>query len=337
MASGPLLHIGFHKTGTSWLQRHAFRSEALGFATAGSEERIKERLVAPHDLDFDPAACRAVFAPRIEKALAAGLVPVLSAERLCGDMTHGGYDSARLASRLASVWPDGRVLIVIREQRQMVFSSYSQYVKMGGLLDLEAYLHRPPLRSPHPWPFVLAHLQYDRLIAHYRQLFGEANVLVLPYELFRHEPDDFVRRLSSFAGARSAPGAIESLPFDRVVNVGEPAAALPITRRANFFLRRRLNPWAPLDAKTRVGRSLSKGIVRVARTLPRALDARVERQMQAAIAEAVGRRYRESNARTSELIGLDLAQYGYDVPDAGSARVEVGSAADRVVEPVAPG
>jgi hypothetical protein len=321
MASGPLLHIGFHKTGTSWLQRHAFRSEALGFRSAGSEERIKERVVAPHDLDFDADACRASFAGRIGKARAAGLVPVISAERLCGDMSHGGYDSARLASRLASVWPDGRVLIVIREQREMVFSSYGQYVKMGGLLDLQAYLRPPPAQSPHPRPFVLTHLEYDRLIAHYHQLFGDANVLVLPYELFRDEPRDFVRRLTSFAGARPAPEAIESLPFDRVVNVGEPAVALSIARRANLLLRNRLNPWAPVDAKRGVGRSLSNGITGVARTLPRALDGRVERRMRAAIAEAVGDGYRASNARTSVLIGIDLAQYGYDsTPTADAQR-----------------
>lgn len=319
MASGPLLHIGFHKTGTSWLQRHAFRSEALGFCAVGSEERIKERVVAPHDLDFDADACRASFAARIEKGRAAGLVPVVSAERLCGDLTHGGYDSAALAARLAAVWPDGRVLMVIREQREMVFSSYSQYIKMGGLLDLESYLQQPPVRRPHPWPFVLTHLQYDRLIARYQQLFGEANVLVLPYEQFRDEPAGFMRRLVSFAGARAAEGAIENLPSGRVVNVGERAVAVPITRRANLLLRRRLNPGAPLDAKTRVGRSLSDGIRRVAATLPRALDARVERQMRTAITEKVGRGFRESNARTAELTGLDLAQYGYDLPRSRAA------------------
>ena len=39
-----------------------------------------------------------------------------------------------------------------------------------------------------------------------------------------------------------------------------------------------------------------------------------DRRMLARIARAAGERYRESNARTAEMTGLDLAGYGYDMP-----------------------
>ena len=29
----PLIHIGYHKTGTSWLQKHVFLNEEAGFST----------------------------------------------------------------------------------------------------------------------------------------------------------------------------------------------------------------------------------------------------------------------------------------------------------------
>ena len=46
--------------------------------------------------------------------------------------------------------------------------------------------------------------------------------------------------------------------------------------------------------------------------------------MLSAVALAVGDYYRESNARTSELTGLELAKYGYDVePDPRPAAAEV--------------
>jgi hypothetical protein len=47
--------------------------------------------------------------------------------------------------------------------------------------------------------------------------------------------------------------------------------------------------------------------------------------MRNAVAGAVGDYYRESNARLSELIGIDLAEYGYDLP----AKQDATSAAGR--------
>jgi Sulfotransferase family len=312
-SAAPLVHIGYHKTGTNWLQGHAFRSRELGFALVASEGKIKQRVVAPHDLDFDSERCRESFAGQIAAAAGEGLVPVLSAERLCGDVFYGAYDSARIAERLASVWPNAKVLIVIREQVQMVVSSYQQYVQMGGPLSLENYARRPPSKTPHPSPFVLLHLEYDRLIRHYHRLFGTQQILVLPYELFRSEPADFVRRLASFAGAKPEREAVDALPFSGMVNRSWPASAVATRRRANILLRGRLNPWAPLDENGRVGRALTSGIFKIARNSPPMLNSWVEKRMRATITSAANDRYRKSNRRTAKLTGLDLADFGYDV------------------------
>ena len=88
---------------------------------------------------FDAATVRQTFWPGIEKASARGLVPVLSAERLSGNPHSGGYDSVQIAERLATAFPEGRVLIVIREQTEMLVSAYKQYVKVGGAGTLRQY------------------------------------------------------------------------------------------------------------------------------------------------------------------------------------------------------
>jgi len=49
-------------------------------------------------------------------------VPVLSAERLSGNPDSGGYDSVHVAEYLAATFPEARVLIVIREQADMLVS-----------------------------------------------------------------------------------------------------------------------------------------------------------------------------------------------------------------------
>ena len=92
-----LLHIGLQKTASTWLQNKVFGSAAVGFATVGGEAVVKRTLIAPDDIEFDAAACRSAFVQRIEAVGAERLVPVLSAERLSGDMLYGAYD--------ACAWP----------------------------------------------------------------------------------------------------------------------------------------------------------------------------------------------------------------------------------------
>jgi hypothetical protein len=93
-----------------------FGSAAVGFATVGGEAVVKRTLIAPDDIEFDAAECRSAFVERIEAVGAERLVPVLSAERLSGDMLYGAYDSVRLADRLAEAFPGAKVLIDLEQQ-----------------------------------------------------------------------------------------------------------------------------------------------------------------------------------------------------------------------------
>lgn len=306
-----LLHIGLQKTASTWLQSKVFGSAAVGFATVGGEAVVKRTLIAPDDIEFDAAACQSAFVERIEAVGAERLVPVLSAERLSGDMLYGAYDSVRLADRLAEAFPGAKVLIVIREQRSILFSTYQQYVKVGGQLDVRDYLTRAS--KSHPWPCDLRRYEYDRLMSYYHLLFGQDQVLTLPYELFRSDPEGFVHRIAAFAGASPEPGVVEALKFDKVVNRSWPPAGIAVKRRMNWLVRERMNPWAPVDGRSTIGRKLTKAARELGRNAPDRVSARIEEAMRSIIAANVDDHYRDSNARASELIGLDLAAFGYDV------------------------
>lgn len=60
--------------------------------------------------------------------------PVLSAERLSGNPHSGGYDSLQTAKRLHRLFPQAKVLVVVREQTEEILSCYNQYVRAGGVL-----------------------------------------------------------------------------------------------------------------------------------------------------------------------------------------------------------
>jgi hypothetical protein len=315
----PLVHIGYQKTATTWFQLHLFTRHDLGFSPAASEEALKQRIVKPHDLGFNAATARERLTGPRSRSVEQGLVPVFSAERLSGDPHLGGRDSASIAARLAATFPQAKVLMVIREQQAIILSMYKQYVSAGGLLGLRAYLEDG--RGLMNWPFTFGRFAYDRLILRYHELFGADNVLVLPFELFRSTPRDFVARIVRFTGASAAEGSLDELPYGAVEHASPRAAAVVLRRRLNRVLRRPLTPWGRIDSKGRLGEALRDTSRGVGDHAPAWLNDALERRMRQIIARAVAGRYEDSNAATASLIGVDLRPHGYALPAADAAPI----------------
>ena len=108
-------------------------------------------------------------------------------------------DFDKFADRLKESFPDAKIFCVIREQKDMILSTYFQYLEIGGTDSLKQYLtRRYDQRRP---GFSPDQFKYLDLVSYYYKLFSSKRVLVLPYELFREDPDDFFTRLGSFASA----------------------------------------------------------------------------------------------------------------------------------------
>jgi hypothetical protein len=312
---GPLIHVGYPKTASSWLQAHLFsRSGSAGLAAVATAARINREIVAPNALDFDPTSTRLRFETRLRRVEEGGAFPVVSAERLSGAPHAGGYDSRDLAERLKAVFPQGRVLIAIREQRRMICSLYRQYVRAGGTLPLRSYLD-PPQKGRHSMPsFHLDHLKYDRLIRLYLSLFGEDRVLVLPFELFCEQPHEFVSRILRFASpGDGAEQEAARLPYDRRENAAFTWTYVSLRRRLNRHLvRHRLNPTARFPIGDRK-EHLDRVFERVDRVVPALLHRRIHHRMTALVEQTAADHFHESNRHTVRLTGLDLARHGYAV------------------------
>ncbi len=305
-----LIHIGYHKTGTSFLQRYLFFCDPPDqfFApwTVMTGEAV-EHFVLTHPARFDAAAVRAEFESRLTND-SQSLVSVISHQDLCGYALYGRYYGHEVAERLHQTFPTAKILITIREQKSFLRSLFSQYVRQEGEWPIETFIgtgDEPPGYAP---ICRLDHLEYDLLANRYVQLFGADQVLVLPYEVLKSDPIKFQQCIFEFAGA-SGGTPREVKPE----NVGYGALSLKLMRKLNRVFR--LPPdwngdWKKVPLLVRAKIKLCKIVNAM---IPRSWNRREEKRLIAFVESRTAEYFKPSNQRLQQLCNFDLASLGYDI------------------------
>jgi hypothetical protein len=210
------------------------------------------------------------------------------------------------------VLPEAKVLLVLREQRDLVRSLWLQYVRIGGPASLRDYL-RAPDPGDHRAPcFDPSFLRFDRLVESLDRRFGREQVLAIPYDRLRQDPRDFLARIGAFLGTEIPPP--EHAEAKVYASPGFVAASLQ--RRVNLWCVRSTLHRAPPLPSPRLAR-LSGVLASVAGRLASPLLESSGRRAAAALVEARLAEVpglRESNARLAERIGEDLRGFGWMVP-----------------------
>lgn len=304
MTAPLLLHVGYHKTATTWMQRSLF-VPAHGYRPVMGHEEAWALLVRPHGLRFDPGPARALLAGRLA-GLAPGEVPVVSSEILSGLPFQGGRESEAYAARLREVAPEARILVSIRAQLSILPSVYMQYVRRGGTMTPAAFFAGEPGLGY--FGFSPEHFEYDALVARYQDLFGAANVFVLPQEALRRDLDGAAAALARFAGngafAGLAPGAREA------TGASDPEHAVPVLRRINHVRATVLNP-APMLGLGQASETLFRAASWALRRPAVAALLGDRRAVTAEVRRRFTGRFEASNARLAALCAhpIDLSSY----------------------------
>lgn len=316
-SEAPLIHIGYHKTATSWMQQELFTSSNEDFFHLTTRPKGASSL-AMHFVYNDHQDLISPFkgaSKKLEEELRSilknkgglnGKTPVISHERLSGNPHSGGFDSPLIAQRIYEYFPNAKILIIIREQKSWLLSNYFQYLTVGGNRKLTDYLitkydGKIPCFSPY-------YVEFHRLIKYYQTLFGKDKVLVLPQEILKVCPDEFIKRLGSFVGRNIDT---HSLCFDRRYNA-----------QGHQYIQYQLRLLNALDKPSSVNghfvysnsttRFIARGTKQVLKKLiPEVLNQKTTSKLKKEIELWSRDRYSESNRCTQELIGLDLSPFGY--------------------------
>lgn len=312
-----LIHVGYHKTATTFLQRQVFCREELGFRSPLDRPTLRRSFLCVNPFDCDPQRIRKSLLPNLELGRPSGLVDVISHEQLSGQPSGGGFGLRRrqrllspreTADLLHECFPGARVLVVVREQGAMISSIYRYLVNgwRGRLsASIDQFLDQGPFdREQYAPLFDLAYLEYHWLVSYYQHRFGKENLLVLPYEWMLRDRLHFLNEIFRFAGAP----LIQQAPKGEV-NLSPSALSCEIVRP---FKRIVSSPNAPGGFSTAEGWITRLGN-RLATAAPAALRDKAEKRLKARIARTVNGHYTTSNSRLQEMTGLDLAALGYEL------------------------
>ncbi|MBV9774691.1 MAG: hypothetical protein JO040_12115 [Gemmatimonadetes bacterium] len=191
-----LIHVGYPKAGSTFLQEWFERHPELRYAPGGlgGFHDVYAMCQLPESsYRYYVTSCEGLSAPHRSTG---GL-------RLEGSGEQGGLPErikdaqADVCALLKTLYPDSRVLVVTRGFRDIILSGYSQYVRNGGVEHLEGMCRR---LAGHLGDDALHYYDFDYLIRLYAGAFGAENVIVLPYELLRDDRDRFIAVLEERLG-----------------------------------------------------------------------------------------------------------------------------------------
>ncbi|WP_095587775.1 hypothetical protein [Actibacterium ureilyticum] len=298
-----LLHVGYHKTATSWMQNRLFTPDH-GYAQLCGHQQVHDLITNPHGLQFDPHLMRDLIDTARQK-VPQGAVPVISSEILSGHHFTGGYQSDVYAWRLKEIAPRALILLSIRSQMTILPSCYMQYLMSGGTMPWPQFF-RGERDIGYP-AFSPVHFEYDRLIDHYQTLFGAENVHVVTQESIAHDMGQMADELAAFTGNRLYSGLSDSARVIYAPSYAETTA--PVLRRINHVQSSMLNR-CPVIELGHTPTGLFKLYGAGHRRVMGALGREPARPIRAYVRDTFGDRFGDSNRRLAALVpGLDLSDY----------------------------
>ena len=306
-----LLHVGFHKTGTTFLQDHVFNHPGRGFSSPWSIRggEAVENFVLTHAARFQAQEInREFFSAMEELHLDEKLMPVISHEDLSGYPQSFRYYGSTVAKRLHETFPNAQILIGVREQKSILRSMWGEYIRSDGDRTIQEYFGDGVERLGFRPICRFDHFEYPLLINQYIELFGRDRVQVLPLELLRNDSLAYEQVVHDFCDT-----GLNAEIAHPVSNVGFGARTLSIQRVLNRITK---IPWlwsGDYDSLPLVSRVKLRMVRELERVIPKSWHEKEDKKIRDYIAEATGDYFRESNRELAELTGYDLASLGYDV------------------------
>ena len=189
----PLLHVGFPKAASKYLQAWFAAHPQLGYAHSGLSGfrtvfDLATEAARPSGCRYRVTSCECFVAPNQDYSDVGRAAPTL---------TFPPDAPAAACAMLRELFPAATVLIVTRGFREILYATYAELIRNGALFstddDFFRFIDRHSTAGASPFDF-------NRVINLYREAFGADQVIVRPYERLREDPAAFIAALEQRLG-----------------------------------------------------------------------------------------------------------------------------------------
>ena len=304
----PLIHVGFPKCGSTWLQKKLFTNDESGFISPWGEipALAIEHLLVLDAFRFDEEVdiLREQYIDGFKIAEKAKKTPVLSYEHFLFDQMNNKNFIKENTYRIKQLFPKPKILLIIREQESLILSSYMEHLRRGFTTSLERFIGTEKHRRTGFGPVCnIDTFRYDKIISYLHNEFGVNSVLCLPLELIKS--NKFTETITHFCNITHKGAHIQQTEKVRQ------------KRKGDYFFLRSLNHighsrYNNFTTDTSLRKLSYYTNIALSRLVPNSIFESKKRKLKNIIHQHVGSTFIESNRNSSELIAIDLKKLGYN-------------------------
>ena len=235
------IHVGFPKTGTTYLQREIFPSLNEVYYINHKNDFFNNNIrilpiVNPIIKSFNEIRnnINNYFATIDQDKI------LISWESLIGEAALSFFNNYYITEFIYRLFPNAKIILTIRKQDDFVESLYKQLIKEGFSAPINKFLNYKNDKFNNYLPIYyhdvnidIKTINYLYYYNNYKKVFGANNVLVLPYELLKYNKNDFLKRLCFFFDINSFNSDNKNLIVHRSYSYSHTKLALFLNR---FFI-----------------------------------------------------------------------------------------------------
>lgn len=300
------IHIGCHKAGSTFVQEELLQKlkniKPITFFNK-NEYLEKEFLYISQCADI-------YYESNVEQVISEYYKQFedifISAEGLSGNgynVFTGGYLIESIAKRLHNIFPDGKIIIIIRNQKDAIESYFKDDVKYGYLGDFQSWFN---------WrlnTYQLNYFKYFQLIKTYQNIFGKDKVKVMLFEnLFNL---DYLKNMLDDFGVNTL--GIDKVDFKRSYNKTYSPLSSKITPIINRFFGSKLTHGVTFgnDSRLKVYNFWRNNLSKYFDNISLKVGLKKSKFSFPGYEELLYEQFHSNNLRLSEIIDTDLFKHKY--------------------------
>lgn len=226
------VHLGIHKTGSSFLQKEFFPKYdgKTCFLNRSQISQFKTYILTTDDFEFDSNKALGFFRDALGEKSDCERV-IISDEEFYANPYIASIDRKRNFDRLFEVFGNTlNCIVFLRNQQSLLNSLYNQYVKTGGTASFNKFLNY----KKYPLNFSLSYLIYDRYISYLKKMLGEDRIKVYLYEDFLENKLEILSDLNYYI-INSSNDLSVNVDTNKKVNSSLKNGNIPLLRIINKF------------------------------------------------------------------------------------------------------